>query len=479
MLTTEVFTARAFRLALAFCLAVSVATAAAFGLIYLQVSSADVQRVGAILVDEAAKSESDSEAALRRALELRLTRDIRRLDYVALFDANGTKLFGDVPAMPPIPVDGGAHVIRAQALPDASGAEPAIFVARRRPDGGVMLLGRSLREAYELQEIVLRALAIAILPTILLILAIGAIFARRASQRLERVHGAIVRIMDGDLDSRLPFNEDGDDVDKVARAVNLMLDEIARLLDQLKSTGDNIAHDLRTPLAVARAKIERSLDNQVGVEQLRETMEAALVQIEKVSMTISAILRISVVEHSARETQLTEFDLGAVCNQVFDLYEPLAESKLIAMDIDAGKPVPVRGDEDLMREAISNLVDNAIKFTPPGGAVRIEARTVDGNPLASVSDTGRGIPSQERARIFRRFYRGERSSDTTGHGLGLSIAASIARLHGFELTVEDNDPGARFVMRSPEKASPALGRGQTLTGLRSRARSARLSLNII
>jgi signal transduction histidine kinase len=476
MLTTEVFTARAFRLALAFCLAVSVATAAAFGLIYLQVSSADVQRVGAILVDEAAKSESDSEAALRRALELRLTRDIRRLDYVALFDANGTKLFGDVPAMPPIPVDGGAHVIRAQALPDASGAEPAIFVARRRPDGGVMLLGRSLREAYELQEIVLRALAIAILPTILLILAIGAIFARRASQRLERVHGAIVRIMDGDLDSRLPFNEDGDDVDKVARAVNLMLDEIARLLDQLKSTGDNIAHDLRTPLAVARAKIERSLDNQVGVEQLRETMEAALVQIGKVSMAISAILRISAVEHSARETQLTEFDLGAICNQVFDLYEPLAESKFITMDIDAGKPVLIRGDEDLMREAISNLVDNAIKFTPPGGAVRIEARTMDGSPLASVSDTGRGIPPQERARIFRRFYRGEQSADTTGHGLGLSIAESIARLHGFELTVEDNDPGARFVMRGSEKASPAPRHEQTLaSGPRSWARSDRLN----
>ncbi len=474
MLKTDIFRARAFRLALAFCLAVSAATAVAFAFIYLRVSSADVQRVGAILVDEAAKSVDDSEAALRQALELRLTRDIRRLDYVALFDANGTKLFGDVPAMPAIPVDGDAHVVRAQALPDASGAEPAIFVARRRPDGGVVLLGRSLREAYELQEIVLRALAIAILPTILLILAIGAFFARRASQRFERVHDAIVRIMDGDLESRLPFNNGGDDIDRVAQAVNLMLDEIARLLDQLKSVGDNIAHDLRTPLAVARAKIERSLDNEVGVKQLRETMEAALVQIDKVSMAISAILRISAVENSARETQFMEIDLGAVCNEVFDLYEPLAESKSITMVIDAGKPVPARGDGDLLREAISNLVDNAIKFTPPGGSIRIEAGTRDGRPLASVSDTGRGIPPQERARIFRRFYRGERTSDTTGHGLGLSIAESIARLHGFELTVEDNDPGARFVMRGPEKASPALGRGQTLGRLRSRSRSERL-----
>src|SRR5271165_936674 len=143
MLTIEVFKARAFRLALAFCLAVSVATAAAFGLIYLQVSSADVQRAAAVLVDEAAKSEDESETRLRQALELRLTRDIRRLDYVALFDSKGVKVFGDVPAMPAIPIDGRAHVVPNQLLPDSSGSEPALFVARRRPDGDVVLFGRS------------------------------------------------------------------------------------------------------------------------------------------------------------------------------------------------------------------------------------------------------------------------------------------------------------------------------------------------
>lgn len=449
MLTTEVFRAKAFRLALAFCLAVSVATTAAFGLIYLQVARADVQRVGAILVDKSTKSAERSDAQLRQALELRLTRDIRRLDYVALFGANGAMLFGNAPAMPAIPVDGRAHVIYTRVPADLGGAEPAIFVARRRGDGKVVLLGRSLQEAYELQQIVLKTLAVAIFPTILVILVIGAFFARRGLRRYERIEGAIARIMEGDLSSRLPAGYDGDDIDKVARAVNLMLDEIARLLDRLKSVGDNIAHDLRTPLAVARAKIQRSLDNQVGVEQLREAMAAVLIQIEKVSTAISAILRISAVENRAKETRFTEFDLGAVCNDVFDLYEPLANSKSIAMAIDADNPVPTRGDEDLMREALSNLVDNAIKFTPPGGAVRIEAGTKDGRPVASVSDTGRGIPPQERAIIFRRFYRGEQTSDTTGHGLGLSIAELIARLHGFELTLEDNNSGARFVLRGP------------------------------
>jgi hypothetical protein len=268
MWTIEVFNARAFRLALGFALTISVATAAAFAFIYLQVSRADIEQVGAILVDEASKSVDESEANLRRALELRLTRDIRRLDFVALLDPKGQMIFGNVPFMPQIPVDAKAHFIDEDVFSDPRGdKDPAIFVARRRADGGVLLLGRSLREDYDLQETLLRALAIAILPTTLLILAIGVWFAQRASQRFQRVHDAIVRIMNGDLDLRLPFAGE-DDIDKIARAVNLMLDEIARLLDQLKGAGDNIAHDLRTP-AVARARIERALDHEGGAEQLR------------------------------------------------------------------------------------------------------------------------------------------------------------------------------------------------------------------
>ncbi len=456
MLKTDVFRARAFRLALAFCLAVSAATAAAFGLVYLQVSREDMRRVGAILVDESAKSIDDTEAELRQALELRLTRDIRRLDYVALFAPNGSKLFGNAPAMPAIPVDGRAHVVGAQAVPDSSGAEPAIFVARRRPDGDVVLLGRSLREAYDLEGTVLRALAIALPPTVLVILGIGAFFARRASRRFERVQGAIVKIMNGDLDLRLPFDKDGDDIDKVAHAVNLMLDEIARLLDQMKIVGDNIAHDLRTPLMVARLKIERVLEEDAGVEPLRRTMEAVLTQIEKASVTIAAILRISTVENDSREKRFTDLDLSAVCAEVFEFYEPLAESKSIEMGLDASGPVMVRGDADLMREAISNLVDNGIKFTPPGGKVQIDAAMTNGVPVVRVSDSGRGIPPHERTKVFRRFYRGDSGDRAGGHGLGLSIAETIAKLHGFQLTVEDNNPGACFELGPAAKTSLAL-----------------------
>src|SRR6202042_3932301 len=161
MWTLEVFKARAFRLALGFALTISVATAVAFAFIYFQVSSADMHQVGAILVDEAAKSVDESETDLHKALELRLTRDIRRLDFVALIDPKGQLIFGNVPFLPRIPIDAEAHFVNEDVFPDPHGdKDPAIFVARRRADGDVLLLGRSLREDYDLQETLLRALAI-------------------------------------------------------------------------------------------------------------------------------------------------------------------------------------------------------------------------------------------------------------------------------------------------------------------------------
>ena len=455
----EVFNARAFRLALAFALAVTLATTASFAFIYWRVYSADFRHAGAVLVDEAAKSVGDSEAELRRALQLRLTRDIRRLDFVALFNRDGDLVFGNLPGMPAVPIDGQAHVLQEEPAPDGSGVrEPAIFVARRLTSGGVLVLGRSLWATFDLQEALLRALAVALLPTILAILAIGAIFARSASQRYERIHTAIVRITNGELESRLPVTNDDRDLDKVASAVNLMLDEIERLLEQLKSAGDNIAHDLRTPLAIASAKIERALNSASGAEQLRAALAGALDQIQRVSRSISAMLRISAIENEARKTKFRNLDLAAVCAQLFDFYEPLAESKDVAITFDAPRPVEVRGDPDLMREAVSNLIDNAIKFTPAGGAVRIEARMVAGAALLRVSDTGPGVAPQERERIFDRFYRGERSGSSPGHGLGLSIAQTIANLHGFKLKVEDNNPGARFELIAPAPAPAALER---------------------
>jgi signal transduction histidine kinase len=447
MWTIDVLRSRAFRLALAFALAIAAAATVVFTLIYLQISSASVQMVSARLTYEANRALNESDGELRAQIAQRLVSDLRRLDYAGLFDAQGALLVGDPPSLPPIRPDGRAHLVAAAAARGAGRPDQAIFVAVRRPDGTTLVLGRSLSEINDLREAVAKALAFALAPTTVLILVIGAVFARRAQRRLGDIHAAIAEIMKGDLKQRLPVMSEVDDLDRVARGVNLMLDEIWRLLDQLRHIGDDIAHDLRTPLAVARAKIERGLERGSTIDELRAAMAEALVHLDRSAATISAFLRVSAMESGRRERGFGPVDLSAVCAGLFEFYEPLAHNTGVAIALAAPRPALVRGDEDLLREAISNLVDNAIKFTPEGGRVLIAAATADGQATVEVSDSGCGVPQQDREDIFRRFYRSGRDGAAPGYGLGLNIVAAIAKLHGFRLTVEDNAPGARFALR--------------------------------
>ena len=448
MPTLELFRSTAFRLALAFALAIVTSMALVFALVYLEISTSDIARLRVVLVDEAAKGVSESDGELRRALELRLTRDLRRLDYVALFDKEGELIFGNVTRMPAIPVDGDTHFVESARPPGAEGAaEPALFVARRRPDGGVLVLGRSLLEVFAIRGTVFRALVAGLVPTTLLSMAIGAFFARRASLRLASVRETIDRILRGDLGARLSVRGSGDEIDDVARAVNTMLDELVRLLEQLKSVGDNIAHDLRTPLAVMRAKLERALVEESDHEALRLAATDSLAQLDTVMASVAALLRVSAVESGLKSSAFREIDLAPICADLFEFYEPLARSKSIEMTLEEPSTAPMRGDADLMREAISNLIDNAIKFTPPGGSVRLEVAMENGRLVVRVIDTGCGVAPQEHDKIFERFYRGGIQRSPAGYGLGLSIAKAIANLHGLDLVVKDNAPGARFELR--------------------------------
>jgi signal transduction histidine kinase len=444
----EFFRGRAFRLALAFAGAISFAMACVFALIYFQVRREDTIRISTILAYEAKIGATASEQSLREALATRQTIDIRRVDYIALFDAGGALVFGNLNRLPPMPVDGVAHWVSSDNIDTRGGAsQSALFVARPRPDGGVLVIGRDLAESYQVQSILMRVLAIALLPTIIVTLAIGVIFSYRSSQRLRSVQTSIANIIEGDLTVRLPISRENDEIDEVARAVNVMLEEIARLLHQFKSVGDNIAHNLRSPLMIARAKVERVIDADSGVGDVSALLGGALAQLDRAAVTIEALLRISALEGEKRFKRFADVDLACVCSEMFEFFEPLAQQKTLALSVVAPEPVWIKGDQDLVREAVSNLVENAIKFTPEGGEVKIECGVKQGRAFIEVSDSGPGVPPTEREQIFRRFYRGDVAPAVEGHGLGLSIARTIAQLHGFDLSAEGG-PGARFVMRA-------------------------------
>ena len=430
----------AFRIALAFALALVAATYGVFALVSLQFYRANVAQAGRVLEDEVHGVLEAPRERLEARLRLRLTQDVRHLDYVGLFDSEGARVLGNVSRDIAVARDGRAHVIRL-APPDASGSAEAVIVAAPQPDGGLLVIGRSLAAVDALESVMLHAFAIAIVPVAAIALALGAFVSVRASRRLTTIQEAIRHVMGGELEVRLPARGTPDDVDELVRAVNSMLDEIVRLLHQLKSVGDNIAHDLRAPLAVMRARLERGLAGK-SEEALRQLTVDALDDLERAMTTVTALLRISELESGLRRSAFDDVDLSLVAHDAFELFAPLAEAKGIAMTIAADRPVPIHGDGDLLREALVNLVDNAIKFTPCDGIVRIAVGEAD--TLVSVADTGPGIAAEERGRIGRRFYRAEATRAVPGHGLGLSMTTTIVELHGLSLRIRDNRPGAIF-----------------------------------
>jgi signal transduction histidine kinase len=447
----EFFRSSAARLALAFVLVTTAATMAVFGLVYLQIREANEQRNRLILEDEAAKAVDRPVDELRLAFEVRLTHDLRRIDYAALFAPDRKPIFGNIDALPPIPLDGKSHYIAASPARGIDNRlEPAIFVARVRPDGNIMLLGRSLLETLAFRRIVQNALATALAPMLLLALAIAAFFARRASRRLTAIHDTIAQIMKGDIHLRLPVRSRNDAIDKISEDVNLMLDEIMRLLVQIKGVSDNIAHDLRSPLTVVHAQLERGLENSSD-EQLRAVVRQALEHIDKAMLTVAALLRLAEVEYGPKSGRFAPVDLSAICTELFEFYEPLATSKSIKMTLEVQSPVQILADGDLMREAISNLIGNAIKFTPENGAVNVSVTREDDRPVVRVRDSGIGVEPGERDKIFQRFYRTASGHRVPGSGLGLSIASAIARVHDFDLRFADNHPGAVFEMVARKK----------------------------
>ena len=450
------FAGRGLRLALGFALTIAAITLGAFALVYLEVAHEEVSRVGAILTQEARLNADTSEEQLRAALAARQLSEIRRIDYLAVLDLHGGLLFGNLIAAPPVPADGRPHVFDARAMQGfADPPAPTIMVARPRAEGGVLLLGRTLIDAYEVEATLWRALALALAPTVLLFVVIAGLFAREAARRFAGVNAAIARIMGGDFASRLPVSKGGDEIDRISSAVNRMLDEIARLVEQLKNAGDNIAHELRAPLAVARAKLESALQHDCGPAQPR--VQAALEQVDRASQTIAALLRIADVKNGRHEQRFLDVDLADLCAQTVEFYEPVGEAKGVQVLARHSGPVMLRGDEDLLREALFNLVSNAVKFTPPGGHVEIAAETCDGGVRVSVRDNGPGVAPADRDRIFQRFFRGGAAGGEPGHGLGLNIAQAIAELHGLDLRLEEIGQGALFVMAPLTTGNAAAG----------------------
>lgn len=305
------------------------------------------------------------------------------------------------------------------------------------PGGEILLVAESISEVKEFNEVLFGAMLLAGGCTALFGLAGAVLIGTGAVRHFDAVTQATRKIVAGDLSGRLPSQGVGGDTGRLIAVVNEMLDEIERLMREVKGVCDNIAHDLRTPLTRLLAGLDRARRRATNVEDYANSVDEAIVETQGILKTFAALLRISEVEDGARRAGFVPVDLAAIVADAIELYEPLAEEKEINLtsSIQESDPRPLPGDPSLLFEAVANLIDNALKFSPKGGNVEVHLERKGDLTRLRVTDDGPGIPEADRANVLRRFYRAEPSRHAPGNGLGLSLVAAIARLHGIKLDI--------------------------------------------
>ena len=330
------------------------------------------------------------------------------------------------------------------------------------PGGFRLLVGRDLEERERIYGIIANAGRWSFALVVVLGLAGGFFVSRRVLKRIDAMTDTAQTIMAGDLAGRLPIAGTGDELDRLAGNLNVMLERIEALMGGLKEVTDNIAHDLKTPLTRLRNRCEQALRTARGDGEYRAALEATIAESDELIRTFDALLMIARAESGQARDNMTEFDAAEIARDVGELYEPLAEQKGLALKVEASEAAPVRGNRELVSQALANLIDNAIKYAGPqasklnGAPAEIVVKVgAEGERIVlTVADRGPGIADADRGRVVERFVRLEQSRSQPGSGLGLSLASAVARLHGGELKLEDNQPGLRSLIALP-RAGPA------------------------
>ena len=318
--------------------------------------------------------------------------------------------------------------------------------------GYKLLVGRDTKEVSAIGDAIRSTLMWAIGITGLVGVLGGVWMSRNVLRRLEAINRASRDIMSGDLTRRVPVMGNRDELDDLANNLNQMLEQIERLMMGMREVADNIAHDLRTPLNRLRNKLEGAMIGHGSREETMTALESAIQEADGLISTFNSLLLIAEAETGAHRDTLESVDLSEIIHDVADLYEPAAEDRGISLKFVAPAKVMVRGNRSLLARAAANLVENALKYSPKGGAVTVSA-SVDARghrPTFSVRDTGPGIPEGDRERVLDRFVRLERSRNTPGSGLGLSLVAAVARMHDATIKLEDAKPGLLATLLFPE-----------------------------
>jgi signal transduction histidine kinase len=405
--------------------------------VYWEAAEYMLAETDAAITEESLAVAADPSDRQLIAIDDRLRQDPRRIKLAGLFGSDGHRIAGNLASLPHgLKIDApaqGAAVIRLDQ--NSQEAMTVRAIARRLPNGNVLVIARNIDDLKKLAEVVARALLLGLPFALGLGLVIGMILSVRAQKRVAELNTLVRCIVAGDLRQRLATQGLDHPFDKLAEIANGMLDEIEAVVKEMAGVGNEMAHDLRTPLTRVRLALERGLANAKTIEELQAVTERAIAGVDHALTIITTLLRIAEIQYGGRLGGFEKIALASVVREVGDMYEPIAEDKHITLQVLPCDDATVCGDRDLLVEAIANLVDNALKFTPSGGRVELALVHGKNQSIVRVSDTGPGIGEHEREAVTRRFYRADKSRNSFGFGLGLSLVSAIVKLHGFQLTI--------------------------------------------
>jgi signal transduction histidine kinase len=424
-----------FRLAIAFAGAFFLCTAVLFALIYWQSTIYLTGRFDSVISKRAAVIAAMPPDRWIGAVQERVNEDAGRLLSAGLFGPEGRRIAGNVAALPFRAADGPRDAAIMRIDPEGQNVQPVRAVVRQLSNGEWLVVGRNIQENEEIAQIIGRVLVLGLLPALALAILAGVLLNIGARQRIGELTALAGRIAAGDLHERLPVVERDHPYDKLSAIINGMMEHMESLVGQLANVGNDIAHDLRTPLTRVRTTLERARENAQTLDELRAAADRAIDSLDKSVAIVTALLRIAAIEHGHRTVGFDSVNLAEIAAEAAELYGPMAETRNIRLSADLADNAWVTGDRDLLFEAAANLIDNAIKFTPDNGKVEVIVTRTGAQTTLRVCDTGPGISEEEREVVTRRFYRADKSRRTPGAGLGLSLVSAIAKLHGFRLII--------------------------------------------
>ena len=322
--------------------------------------------------------------------------------------------------------------------------DPVRVLLTQLPNGYQLLVARDLNDQQKVLRKIFNTVILTILVTLTLALIVGMVFGQQVVRRIEKVRKTAGEIIDGDLSRRMPVNRRNNEFDQLSRTINSMLQRLEQLMHGMRNVTDNLAHDLRKPLNRIRNRLEVILLEPRDDDTYRETIARTVEDTEELIATFNALLSIARAESGERRQDWDEVDLTELLEQLAELYEAAAEEENLSFTADIARDLKLHGNRQLLAQAVTNLLDNAMKFTPSGGRVTLTATRNNGNIIVAVEDTGPGIAEQDREKIFERFVRLDSARSAPGSGLGLSLVKAVASLHQAEVKVSGRNPGTRF-----------------------------------